>query len=245
MQKLFCPFLIVLSLVSCSQDENLPEKNTIAAGTARKNYRELPEVYPANKNNIYDITGSLYYRISENYLNTIQATQSIADIILNVEILANADNAFLMLKPGDYRSPSVTEISFLADPSITAVEKIDRLPVSGYAKNALLGFSEKLLLFHREKEQVMTIHRFIVDFETAVLADNGFSNLDRQVILSSTSVARYAVHFANTHRKRKPRDRDWEISYSCIIATALGGGRNTCEAITASVVAAMLQNVEY
>lgn len=91
----------------------------------------------------------------------------------------------------------------------------------------------------------MAIHKYVVDFETVVLTDAGLTGFDRQVILSATSVARYAVHFANTHRKRKPRDRDWEISNSCIIAAALGGSRNTTEAITSSVVAAMLQNVEY
>lgn len=245
MQKLFCPFLIVLSLVSCSQDENLPEDKTDPDVLARKNYREVPAVYPANRSNMYDITGSLYYRIAERYLNTLTATESIPEIVLNTEALAETDSAFVFLKPINYQNPSSEEIGFLADPDISTAEKIDRLPISTHAKAAFLAFSEKLIQSHQNKEQVMTIHRFIIDFETAVLGDNGLGNFDRQVILSATSVARYAVHFANTHRKRKPRDRDWEISHSCIIGPALGASRNTAEAITASVVAAMLENVEY
>lgn len=245
MQRLFYPLIVLFSLTSCSPDEDSTLSDKQVLNRPQTNYRGLPEVYPENRSNMYDITGSLYYRISENYLTSNIATPSISQTIVNTENLANADSAFLAIKSTSYLSPTEEQLEYLLNVNIPVIEKVGRLPISSPAKASFLGFLDRLISYHKSGELAMTIHTFIVGYEAAVLAGSQLDAFDKQVILSATSVSRYAVHFANTHRKRKPRDRDWEISYSCIIAAALGGSRNTAEAITLSVDSAMLQNVEY
>ena len=85
------------------------------------------------------------------------------------------------------------------------------------------------------------VYQFIIAYETGIIANGDYDAHDKRIILTTTSITRYAFYFAKTHR-RKPRDRDWDISWGNIIGGTEGSSESTAKAITMATVIGVMTN---
>ena len=204
----FFPFL----LQSCGVDGNIPDEQLPEMEAQR-------EVSAENSANEYDATGKLMYDICHDYLSqnlNLSVTDSIVDVL---ESLANSKPVFLTLRPSGYVSPSSSRISFILATS-TPLGIITGSSLSLSAKQSLAEFLTDLMALRDLDADYDDVYNFIVDYESSVISDTAFSTQDRKIMLVGTSISRYGFYFAKKHR-RKPRDRDWEISWGHILAKAI------------------------
>jgi hypothetical protein len=234
-----------LSLVSCSI-ENEP----VAPNASMNNQSEFTNqivqrktgLYPENAANDYDAVGQLYDAISEQYLVSGLISTSTAGTIQQVEGIANLSSEYQSIVPGTYTSPSATRIDYIvSNQQLSTADIIANSGMSAKAKSSLTAFLNTLMDYKSQGKGITEMYPFIVNYESNVIADSVLTATDRKVILSTTSISRYAFSFAGKHR-RKPRDRDWDISWGNIVAGTEGSVDNSAKAIIMTAVAGIIAN---
>jgi len=197
---------------------------------------------PANISNSYDYAGKIHNDISESYLSAENSTTSTAATIAKVEELANANLDYVQILPSTYVSPTVLTVdSILTNFQGNALTVISNSALSLSAKLSLNAFLNSLMSLRDQQKGYEEIYSFIVNYETTVNADNWFTTADKKIILTTASISRYAFYFATKHR-RKPRDRDWEISWGNIVAGIKGAEESIAKAIVMAAVCGIESN---
>lgn len=230
-------------LTSCSADTN-SEGNFIESSTNQSNVslQRVTGLYPENPANSYDAAGQLYYDISESFYSLMPVTFSTTETIQQVEAIANANFEFQSLKPSSYTSPTAARLDYiLNNPQLSKNEILQNSGMSAIAKESLGGFLDPVMLYHVQHFEYDSIYHFITDYEMGIIGNNTYSAQDKKIILTTTSIARYALYFAKKHR-RKPRDRDWDISWGNIVAGTEGSSESTAKAIIMSAVIGLITN---
>jgi len=200
------------------------------------------DAYPDNKDNAYDASGKLHNEICEAYLMADYTTDSLAEIIAKVELVSARNSNFISMKPIAYQPPTANQISLIlnsADPKATAI--IANSEMSTKAKLRLETFMNSPSILAGQYADYEVLYQFIIDYEDTIITDSLLTVTDKRLILTTTSIARHAYYFASKKKKR-PRDRDWDINWTGIIAGTEGAGESMAKAITMSVVTAINQN---
>lgn len=234
---------IILTLfVSCSTENETSISDDTQTEITTDAMLRKTGLYPENSNNIYDAAGQLYYDISDAYLMQGNVSVTTAGTISQVESIANMNEEYLTIRPATYVSPTTARIDYiLSNQQATALNIIANSSMTANAKLSLTNFLTTLMLYRDLQKEYDDIYRLIVDYETVIIADNTLTANDKKIILTTTSVSRYGFYFASKHR-RKPRDRDWEISWGHIIASTDGSEDNTASAIVKSAVCGIIIN---
>ncbi|SCY96379.1 hypothetical protein [Flavobacterium caeni] len=234
--------IILTLLVSCStENETLVRDDNQTNFTDEAVFRKTG-LYPENSTNIYDAAGQLYYAITEAYLLQGNISVTTAGTISQVENIANMNAEYLSLRPATYMSPTSERIDYiLTDQQVTALDIIANSSMSSRAKLSLNSFITSLMTYRDLQKEYDYIYSFIIDYETATVADNALTANDKKIILTTSSLSRYGFYFASKHR-RKPRDRDWDISWGHIVAGTDGSEANMAEAIVKSAVCGIIIN---
>jgi hypothetical protein len=102
-------------------------------------------------------------------------------------------------------------------------------------------FLETAMHYREQQQEFDSIYQFIIAYEADIIKSGDFDLHDKQVILTTTSITRYALYFAKKHRRR-PRDRDWDISWGNIVGGTEGSSENTAKAIIMSTVIGLITN---
>jgi hypothetical protein len=124
---------------------------------------------------------------------------------------------YLTLRPATYLSPTAARIDYiLSNQQVTALNIISNSSTTANAKLSLSGFLTELMNYSDLQKDYDSIYKLIVDYETAIIESNTLTANDKKIILTTTSVSRYGFYFASKHR-RKPRDRDWDISWAILL----------------------------
>jgi len=230
-----------LTVVSCTSDEsnNLIAQQAVRGGDGITN--RITGLYPENSKNIYDAAGQLHNDILEAYLSQQKVSTTTAGTISQVEDIANVNAEFLLLKPSTYASPSVLRIDNILNNVVTPADVIANSSMSMGAKTSLTTFLNSLMAYRDQQKDYDFIYQFIIDYEMAIIDNASLSSNDKRVILITTSISRYGFDFAKRHR-RKPRDRDWEISWGNIVAGTDGAGTSDAKAIVMSAVCGIISN---
>lgn len=220
-------------LQSCEVDSNIPDGQLPVTEAHR-------EVSAENSANDYDATGKLMYDICHDYLDqnlNLSVTDSIVDV---VESLADLNPVFLTLRPSHYISPSSSRIDFIVGTS-TPLGIITGSGLSLNAKQSLTDFLTDLMDLRDLDADYDEVYDFIVDYESTIMSNTAFSTQDRKIMLVGTSISRYGFYFAKKHR-RKPRDRDWDISWGHIVAGIDGSEDNLAKAIIMASAVNLISN---
>jgi len=234
---------IILTLFSsCSNDyENIVPAKSVDNLSTATNYRKTG-ITPNNTANAYDYAGQLYYDICDSYLTEGNATVTTAETITKIENIANKYSEFQAQRPATYASPTALRIDdILSNQQLTAINIISNSSLSAKAKISLTGFLTSLMLYNDLKADYEDVHQFIVGYEATILNDVLTNSNDKKLILTTASISRYVFYFAKKH-KRKPKDRDWEISWGHIVAGFDGSEDNTAKGIIMSSVCSIVDN---
>ncbi len=228
--------LVLTTFISCSPDG--PENDNVQNISSSN---KLTGEYPENPANEYDIAGDLNNTLTEAWLAKDVPVGDVVTVLSEVEALANLNSDFLDLKPTGYVSPTVKQIEYiLADEEQSALDIISNSSLSPKARFGLATFIDSLMAFRASLAEYEVIHKYIVGYEDSIINDATLLPNDKRIILTTTSVSRHAIYFAK--KKKRPRDRDWEISWGNIVAPTEGSEDSMANAVIMSVVTGIMLN---
>lgn len=235
--KHFYLWMILPILCSCNSDEDI-----IIKAPQTKQYSKLMGDYPENKANAFDVAGRLHNELCLAYETTSSPILVMDDAISVTELLSLSNISLTQLTPGGFTPLSGERLEFIVGDSLQALQVIEQLPLSLKAKISLANFVSVLELYKSQETPYDQIYEFIVSFEDSIAQDLTFSSTDKQILFTTSSIARYAHHFASLRKKKPPRDKDWDIKTASILAGADGRWQSMATAIRMSVAASLYLN---
>ena len=244
MRKSYLLLLIIPILFSCSSDtqEILPSPHL---KTDDEQTYNKPMGYPSNESNTYDIAGQLYYRFTEDHLVAQYNPTSMADIINNVEYISSLDSDYLLLKPLDYSVPDSIYMMDKFENPLTVAQVVDSTSMGLIAKLSLTNFIDSLSILRDQQKEYVDLYNYIRNYENTIVTDSLMTVSDKKIILTMTSISRYGFYFASTHKKRKPRDKNWDLTMTGLIAGLEGCFVSTAKGIMMSVIIGIAFNRDY
>lgn len=244
MKKIHSCILIVvffiipsLGLVSCSSEAEITPSENVNT-TAARSVTNSPE----NDVNPYDEAGMLYEELFDTYYCTGNVGGSISQIIYEVQSIADANLNFNLIKDFPYQNVSSSRVQYLLEnPTSCVNDVISTSSMSLIGKSSLSTFINQFIPFLDTESNCDIIYQKIVAYENAVLLSGLFTENDKRIILTSTSVVRYSVYRARK-KPKKNTDPDWDIFIGNIIASTEGAKNGSAEAATMALVTGIAQN---
>lgn len=240
MKNLLSLVIIASLLISCNTEdientENL--ENSTAKEKSIKTGKMLTGLQPENTANPYDVAGKIHNDILDAYLTGYHTCSTIAQVSQKVDSISALNNDLLSLETS---SPIIYgEIQEIIDnPQIELEQAIASSPMTSTAKDCLTGFMASMLLW--EVNEYSVIHQSIISFEASVMSNSQFSNEEKRIILTTSSITRYAIYYT-----RERKDKDWETSVGNRVGAVQGAVVNSFAAVKRSTVAGiMIQNLQ-
>lgn len=234
---IFCTSFFML--FSCTNDSESKENEVVSAMSAYRTTSELP----ANSANIYDVYGSIQYDLLLAYYQTEAQPVALLAIANRIDSIANSNSDFQGVKDAGYERPNLTRIEYILSTKITcATGIISGMPISIQAKSSLSNFVSAVLDFSNHEEDYAVIYDYIVSYESEVMKDSLLDSNDQKILLTVSSIARYAT-YAKKKRPKKNMDPDWDVLVSCILSSAEGANFGAAEAIVYGLVAGVAENL--
>ena len=204
MKKVFL-FLAILMcysisfiLQSCSTDslssqENLPTGFEKVKLNATKNSKSRVEI-AANSANPFDDEGQALYKQGSYPILKISRKGSVTSKVKSSDSNSVASSKVLVIL-----SDSLSEIFANWDVSVEAKVSFSR-------------FINSLLFLSKTEEHYEVLYDFIIHYEASILTSETFSDKDKEVILTNSSVVRYET-YEESIRPPKNKDPDWTILF--------------------------------
>lgn len=244
MRHKFTSAIILLTLIfgACESEPAISlQDNTIGEVTAFKARQGI--VNPENSSNPYDIAGQLHNDLLEAYLPNEDNMLSGLDIFTEVETLALADSRFITLAGGTYTTPNYLVLNAIhADPVSTTPAVIAAANLGTAAKLTLSQFLDHVIYLYTSNTVFGDSYDEIIAFESQVLTGS-YTLKEKEILLTTASIARYSLYFSSRHERRKPRDRDWDTLITTFTAAIDGSAQGIATAVTQSVASAALGNL--
>ena len=227
----------LFGFVSCDSETDLSTEN-VRNGTTYRIANELP----GNDSNPYDEAGWLHNELFETYYANSIVEGNISVIAIKVEAIAEANSGFKAIKSSTYHTVSPERVQYIIDHKSTCVNDIiSTSSLTAPAKSSLSAFITSLVVLFDNESNCDVLYQFVVDYEKEILRDTSLSVKDKQIILTTTSIARHSSYLA----KKKPKkntDPDWTILVANVIAATEGAEYGMAESITTGLVAGIAQN---
>lgn len=226
-------WLLVLPFITiaCSDDyTDEPNESSYKSKSAKKS---LAAISPANASNPYDSAGMIHNEILDILDETDSSSQSVEQITVLIDSISEA-HPELMLSANSALSPMVPEINWLISSNSSPSTILADSSLSPEARISFLAFLSSLSLASASPYE--DIHTIIVSYEAIVLGSNILSTADKQIILTSTSVARYSVS------RKKRKDEDWDTSVTNIVAASRGAQQNSALGLKMAATVGIYQN---
>ncbi len=233
-------FYLCLSIlpffISCSDATPLNRLDTSVSNSESVSFaRGTDTVLPFNKNNPYDAAGRIQNELLEAYFSSDTLSSSVAAIATKVDSLAKLNKNFVSLG-STYKFTSLDRVNYIishADSCSTTiiVNSLDTFS----AKKSLLDFTDSLVSLCEREDDYAFIYDSIVGYEASVLKNDLFSDSDKRVLLTTTSIARHSVYL----RKKKPKkskDPEWDDLVTNIAAASDGATVGMQESVLRSVI---------
>lgn len=215
--------------MSCSTDDAVTtqpsaQNNVTTTGAT---YRIAGD--PKNPANVYDAAGKMHVDILKVYLDRYTTTNVLSTVIGDVEASSGSSTDFTAIS-STYSGVSTTALSYVLTNSTTPANIAGATTTtSGYGKQRLNDFIGLIDGF--KSMSFESVYAIIVDFENSILADTVLTAADKQLILTTTSVARFSI--ADT----KDNDRNWRNGKIGILGALNGANTNMATAVVTSVSA--------
>lgn len=229
---------LVLSILSCSTDENFIDSQTNTTIKTTNNDLERTVAFVAeNKNNPFDYAGKTYNAILQEYDNHNFPSSNLQDVVERVESIANNLTDFIALKNSNaYVHVKHETLANIIGGNYLITYAFADSGLSPNGQDVLSNFIVNLKT-QVEGQSKATVHTFIMDFEDTLWQQTNLSTNDKKIILSTTSILRYA----NAESKNGNID-DWIRIKTRITATLSSIAQNTAEGVLNAAVIGALQN---
>ncbi len=238
MKTLYSCLIILTFFISCDNASNI----TKAATSSSKLFSRTATELPGNATNPYDDAGWIHNELFESFYESGNKLTTISGIITKVETLADANTGFQSLKTTSYHPVSATRIQYLLDHKNTCVaEVLSASSMSSRAKLSLSAFINSLVVVFDTETNCDVLYQFVIDYEKEVLNDTLLTTKDKQIILTTTSIARHSAYLA----KKKPKkntDPDWTILIVNVIGAVDGAEFGTAESLVEGLVCGIATN---
>ncbi|SEB01246.1 hypothetical protein SAMN05443667_11542 [Flavobacterium gillisiae] len=191
-------YSISLILQSCSTDseptiDNVPNSFEKAKLNAIKNSKSRVEI-PANSGNPFDDEGQALYKQGSYPILKISGKGSVTSKV----------------KSSDSNSVASSKVLVILSDSLSEI--IANWDVSVEAKLSFSRFINSLLFLSKTEERYEVLYNFIIHYEASILTSETFSENDKEVILTNSSVVRYET-YEESIRPPKNKDPDWTILF--------------------------------
>lgn len=223
-------------LFSCTTEETQNETPAIQP------HLKVMTGYPENKANIYDLAGKLHNDLCLAYETAPMSLFSVEDAIWISDSLATSNPQFQQLTLGGLTSVSSSRLAFIMQSSENALQVIDDVNISQKARISLVNFLSTIEIYKTQGAEYDAIYQFIIAYEDSISQDSSLSSQDKQIIFTTSSIARYAHHFASLRKKKPPRDKDWDANIGNITAGTDGAEESMAKAVSMSVAASLYSN---
>lgn len=224
-------------LLSCSSDHGLTTHESSTGYSAK-----FGTVLPNNDANPYDEAGLLYDELFDSYYVNGKFSDTIYQIISEVENLAETNANFNLIKGSSYQNIFSTRIEYLLQhPSTCVNDVVSASSMSTAGKTSLITFVTTFNTYITTENNCDSIYKKVIDYEDAVLLDSSLTKIDNRIILTTTSIARHSVYRARK-KPKKNTDPDWIIFIGNIIAATEGAEYGSAEAVTMALVTGIAQN---
>ncbi|KGO94273.1 hypothetical protein [Flavobacterium subsaxonicum] len=217
-------------LMSCSSDDNALTAETVnQSNFINPNAGNRTVTDPKNLSNVYDGAGKMHAEILDEYLDHFTPTSVLSTVIYDVEDTSDGNSSFTAIS-STYSGITTTALSNVISNATTPSTIITATTnTSTRGRNRLKDFTDMLPGF--ETADFDDVYDDIVDFEASIIADTLLTTADKQLILTTTSIARYGISYA------KDRNRGWVKTQSSIVGAISGANTNTATAVITSVAA--------
>ena len=222
--------IIAATALSCSTDtsefNDAQGKNSTQYNTAR-----IYEMSPSNLVNQYDEAGRVHNKLLANYLNSTHATATLPSIVSAIEALAAQDTDFAALSTQSYVPITTGQAYLISQNNVQDVLTSGSLSSAG--TSSIETFFNLMVSFQSQNENYPAIYEAITVYEDSVISNTGLNNSDKKIILTTTSIARYAAYYSRQDGKGK--DKDWRLSVGNIVNASSGASEGMAKAVTMSL----------
>ncbi|SHN20708.1 hypothetical protein [Flavobacterium xinjiangense] len=231
--------ILPLLIISCTNDtiDTTYAFDSKASGKkSEKKESLLHNLTPENPANIYDYAGKLHNAFLDLYLSGNYQHNTIAQISKRIQKIANGNSDGTLLKLQPMVSKNLEEIQkIVKNPEAALQDAISNASMADEAKNSLFNFMNAALFW--ENEEYEAIYQSIISYESSVINNDEFSDEDKQIILTVSSITRYSLYY---NKKRK--DEDWETSVGNRVGAVGGDVKSSFSTISRSLIAGIMIN---
>lgn len=237
MKKFYSCLIIMTFFASCADDENSAQNINPAISN-----KDCVDILPAYSANPYDNAGRIYDEIFDSYYDGTARSINVQSVISDVESLANANSSFVAINVSGYHPITAERVQYIAGRTISDVAGI--IGASALTPTAKTSFSNFLLSFvalYSLETDAVKIYDSIAKYEVSIIGSNLFTENDKRVMLTTTSIVRYTSYRAKK-RPKKNTDPDWIISVGHAFGTEEGAEENMAKAIVEGLVTGIVSN---
>jgi len=222
--------LLCFAFLSCTTEaiQSGATEHTVNANQAFASRQGQGDATPANTQNPYDFAGAAQNELLDLYLDGNNSYSSIEEVSDQVALLAAQHYAL----GGQDIPPTISQeqIAFIVTNPSGALDTIGTSPA--LSASAAADFSEFMVTLDAAQDATFEEqYSLIITYEATLINNPAYSAADKEVILTSTSIARYTIYY-----RKKRKDRDWDTSVGNIVAGASGAEENTISAVAMAVV---------
>jgi len=236
MKTFYLCLLMTLVLISC--DSNIDDQITQESKTSENPVYKTGVEYHVSTSNPYDSAGVIHDMIAESYIG---GTQSAPRLLLAAKLdsIAFSTPGFISLD-GNYISLDTLSINaIMLDPELKLQQLLANSSLSNQARLQAESFIDGILNQLTLSKDEVILNNYISGYEATVV--NLPNTQDKESLLILSALTRHALQFAKKP-KRKPRDKDWDISVACLVAGMSGSFNNPQNAIMNLLYTEILTN---
>ncbi|RKS03087.1 hypothetical protein [Flavobacterium sp. 102] len=238
----FC-LILFLFFISCSEPTNPSSESTATDGTLSRSVDLAYDLPARNAANPYDDAGQIHHELLLTYYYADFQPLTFNGIVTTTTTIANSNASFNALtKDTPYVLTAEDRVLYIlthVDSCMTDI--IDASLDTPSAKVSLADFTDSFFFLYQYEEDYSVIYDFVAAYESDVLKDTLWTEKDKRVILTTTSIARHTA-YAKKKKPKKNKDPEWQYLVGNIAAAIDGADEGVEEAVMRGLITGIVEN---
>jgi len=234
MKKIVTIAVIAFTFYACTDDESVPGQKTDPAGKA--SLKKSTAESPANPLNPNDSIGALYGLLYENYEPVTTGTVFTDSLAADVLSFALQEDDFAGLATGESPLLQAVVVQGVYDSASQNFDSaLSQTSLSAAGRASLASLAATFSVLKEAGAGFDAVHEAITNYEQGIGTDASLPEGDRALLFTTAALLRYEL---DVQRRKKRKDRDWEMSVGHIAAAAYGASEGAPEAILYGLITA-------
>lgn len=227
---------MTLVLISC--DSNIDDQNTHESRTSENSVYKTGVEYHVTTSNPYDSVGLIHDMIAESYIGGTQSAPRHL-FAAKLDSIAFSNPGFISLDGNYIFLDTLSVNAIMLDPELKLQQLLANSSLSNQARLQADSFIDGILNQLSLSKDEVILNNYISGYEATIV--NLPNTQDKEPLLVLSALTRHAIQFAKKP-KRKPRDKDWDISVACLVAGMSGSLESPQSAIMNMLYTEILTN---